>query len=157
MPQILPLVNRIENITEEPRVAHKPAHLSITVQTTGGEAGIEITYEAAARLASVINRQLYSRTAPFAVAPPLPAGANELRQPAEDFTATPLDGPVPAASLNIMLGIDPGLSASARTPQAATTLAIHMGQTAATRLFVQIRELARKMGWPLPKEDGSRV
>jgi hypothetical protein len=35
----------------------------------------------------------------------------------------------------------------------ATNVAIHMDQSAATILFVRLRETFRTMGWPLPAED----
>jgi hypothetical protein len=35
----------------------------------------------------------------------------------------------------------------------ATSVAIHMDQSAATILFARLRETFRTMGWPLPSED----
>ena len=49
--QILPLVQRVGDIREEPMNVARAKHLVVPFRTDGGEAEMEITHEAAAELA----------------------------------------------------------------------------------------------------------
>jgi hypothetical protein len=87
----------------------------------------------------------------------LEPGEHEIMNPAVDWRVE--YDPDRAASVRLIASaryqpIGPTLPGSL---QLATTLVIHTDQAAAMKLFWQIRELARSMGWPLPPEDESRA
>jgi hypothetical protein len=64
---------------------------------------------------------------------------------------------IPGREVELVASIvpDPMIPNPSRLP--ATTVAIHMDQSAAMILFARLRETFQTMGWPLPPEDGRLV
>ena len=63
--------------------------------------------------------------------------------------------PGPEVELVASIVPDPMIPNPSHLP--ATSVAIHMDQSAAMILFARLRETFRTMGWPLPPEDERRV
>lgn len=82
----------------------------------------------------------------------LSQGHHALNEPAEDWKAEFVEGTVHSVKLTVAIRSFPAVPLFGPTGRPATTLAIQMDQAAAMRLFWQIRELARSMGWQLPPE-----
>ena len=86
----------------------------------------------------------------------LDPGDHEITNPAVDWAVG--HDPDMAASVKLTASIQyqpTGLLPG--TLRLATTLAIHTDRAAAMKLFQQIRELARTMGWQLPPEDAGQA
>jgi hypothetical protein len=80
----------------------------------------------------------------------LALGHHEFIQRVEDVSFDPFDANALLMRLCASVEAHPTVPPGPGRHRGATTLAIRMDQAVATTLFQQIRDLFRRMGWPLP-------
>jgi hypothetical protein len=85
-------------------------------------------------------------------------GEHELEEPVLAWSVETLDGPAPMVELLASLRSQPMTPLFPMTRgQTATTLAIRMDPVVAMKLYEQLGELGRRMGWRQPEADASQV